>query len=102
MQATGAGYERHVSGGGRQAVQHPALRWVNVMLGNVKMAMNASYHGIKHGKYGARYLAEFAYRFNRRHDLAALPLRLLYAAVATAAHPLRVIRQPQTAHVIEG
>ena len=39
------------------------------MLGNVKMALNATYHGIKHSKYGARYLAEFAYRFNRRFDL---------------------------------
>lgn len=102
VQAVGAGHERHVTGGGRQAAQHPALRWVNVMLGNVKMALNATYHGIKHGKYGARYLAEFAYRFNRRHDLAALPQRLLRAAIATPPQPLRIIRQPQTPPVIGG
>lgn len=72
------------------------------MLGNVKMALNATYHGIKHNKYGARYLAEFAYRFNRRHDLAALPQRLLHAAVATAPQPLRIIRQPERLHAIWG
>ena len=100
--SVGASHERHVTGGGRQAAQHPALRCVNVMLGNVKMALNATYHGIKHNKYGARYLAEFAYRFNRRHDLAALPQRLLHAAVATAPQPLRIIRQPERLHAIWG
>ena len=39
-------------------------------------------------KYAARYLAEFQYRFNRRYDLAALPQRLLRAAVAALPRPV--------------
>ncbi|QTD45974.1 IS1595 family transposase [Ottowia testudinis] len=98
----GASHERHVTGGGRQAAQLPAFKWVNTMLGNVKMALAATYHGIKHSKYGARYLAEFAYRFNRRHDLAALPMRLLRAAATTKPQPMRIIRTPERVPAIWG
>ncbi|MDO8250142.1 MAG: IS1595 family transposase, partial [Rhodoferax sp.] len=38
------------------------------------------------------YLAEFAYRFNRRFDLAAMLPRLLRAAAVTKPHPLTVLR----------
>jgi hypothetical protein len=37
-------------------------------------------------------LAEFAYRFNRRFDMAVMLSRLLQAAVTTAPQPLRTIR----------
>jgi transposase-like protein len=87
-----AGHERHVVGGGRQSVQRPEFRWVNTMLGNLKTSLNGTYHSIDHAKYGARYLAEFAYRFNRRFDLAAMVPRLLRAAVTTKPHPLTVLR----------
>ena len=87
-----AGHERHVVGGGRQSVQRPEFRWVNTILGNLKTSLNGTYHSIDHAKYGARYLAEFAYRFNRRFDLAAMVPRLLRAAVTTKPHPLTVLR----------
>ena len=68
--ALGATHERHVTGGGRQAAQKPQLRWVNTMLGNLKTALAGTDHSFNHTKYAARYLAEFACRFNRRFDLA--------------------------------
>lgn len=71
----GASHERHVTGSGRTAVQMPAFKWVNTMLGNLKTSLNGTYHSIKHKKYASRYLAEFTYRFNRRHDLASMPAR---------------------------
>ena len=89
---TGATHERHVTGGGRQAAQTLQLRWVNTMLGNLKTALAGTYHSFDHAKYGARYLAEFAYRFNRRFDLAAMLPRLLRAAAQTRPLPLRVLR----------
>lgn len=88
----GATHERHVTGGGRKAAQHPQFRWVNVMLGNLKTALNGTYHSIKHQKYAARYLAEFCYRFNRRFDLPAMIPRLLRAAVLSPPRPMRVSR----------
>ena len=89
---TAAAHERHVVGGGRQAVQRPEFRWVNTLLGNLKTALSGTYHAIDHAKYAHRYLAEFAYRFNRRFDLAAMVPRLLRAAVTTKPHPLCVLR----------
>ena len=62
------------------------------MLGNLKTALAGTYHSFDHAKYGALYLAEFAYRFNRRFDLAAMLPRLLRAAAQTRPLSLRVLR----------
>lgn len=92
VKEVGATHERHVTGSGRQAAQRPEFRWVNTMLGNLKMSLAGTYHSFDHAKYGARYLAEFAYRFNRRFDLAAMLPRLLRAAVTTKPLPLATLR----------
>lgn len=92
---TGATHERHVVGHGRQAVQRKEFRWVNTMLGNLKTSLNGTYHAIKHAKYADRYLAEFAYRFNRRFDLAAMVPRLLRATVTTKPQPLSLLRMSE-------
>jgi hypothetical protein len=34
-----------------------AFRWVNTMVGNLKMALRGTYHSIDHAKYADRYLA---------------------------------------------
>jgi transposase-like protein len=95
---TAASHERHVVGGGRDAVKRPEFRWVNTMLGNLKMALRGTYHSIDHAKYADRYLAEFAYRFNRRFDLAAMVPRLITAVAQTKPHPLSVLRLSEAGH----
>mgnify|MGYP003603057991 FL=1 len=87
-----ATHERYVTGGGRQGAQTPQLHWVNTVLGNLKTSLVGTYNAFKHAKYGARYLAEFAYRFNRRFDLPGMLPKLLKVAVTTAALPLKAIR----------
>ena len=72
-----------VTGSGRHAAQMPAF---------VKMALSGTYHSVAYAKYAARYLAEFAYRFNRRFDLAAMLPRLLRAACVTKPLPLKTLR----------
>ncbi|MDR0275480.1 MAG: IS1595 family transposase [Burkholderiaceae bacterium] len=89
--AAGAEHERHVTGGGRQGAQTPQLHWVNTMLGNLKRSMAGTYHAFDHAKYAKRYLAEFAYRFNRRFDLATMVPRLLRALVTIKPLPLQVL-----------
>ena len=42
-------------------------------------------------KHAQRYLASFAWRFNRRYQLDSLTERLAYACARTAPHPYRVI-----------
>lgn len=88
----GAVHERHVTGGGRQGAQTPQLHWVNTLLGNLKTSMAGTLHAFKHAKYAQRYLGEFAYRFNRRFDMAAMLPGLLRAMVATRPLPMTVLR----------
>lgn len=56
------------------------LKWVNILTSNLKRFLLATYHGI-HPKYRRAYLAEFAYRFNRRYWPYQAFDRLLYACI---------------------
>jgi transposase-like protein len=67
------------------------LNWVDTMLGNVKNAIRGTYHAIR-PKHLPRYLAEFAYRFNRRYDLASMLARLATAAAQTPPMPYRLVK----------
>ena len=62
------------------------------MLGNLKTAFAGTYHAFDYAKYAHRYLAEFAYPFNRRYDLAAMVLRLIATAVLTKPPSTRYLR----------
>jgi len=76
----------------RKPSELPEFRWINTVLGNLKTSLSGCHHALGFRKYAARYLAAFAYRFNRRFDLAALPARLLVAAASCAPQPMRIIR----------
>lgn len=90
-----ATHERHITGGGRQGAQTPQLHWVNTLLGNLKTSMAGTLHAFRHAKYAQRYLAEFAYRFNRRFDLPAMLPRLLRALASSGPLPLRALRMSE-------
>jgi len=77
---------------GRKPKDLPEFQWINTVLGNLKTSLSGSYHAFDFGKYAARYLAAFAYRFNRRFDLKSLQTRLLVAAVGCGPHPQRLLR----------
>jgi hypothetical protein len=81
--------------GGRKPNDLPEFKWINTVLGNLKTSLSGSYHAFAFRKYGARYLAAFTYRFNRRFDLQTLPARLLAAAAGCAPRPLRSTRQAE-------
>jgi ribosomal protein L37AE/L43A len=77
----GLEHERILTGGGKTSVKLPQFNAVNTLLGNLKSAINGTYHAFDFAKYAHRYLAEFQYRFNRRFDLRSLFKRLLVALV---------------------
>ena len=56
------------------------LKWVNILTSNLKRFLLSTYHGV-FPKYRDAYLAEFAYRFNRRYWPEQAFDRLLYACV---------------------
>ncbi|MGH8111139.1 MAG: IS1595 family transposase [Rhodanobacteraceae bacterium] len=78
--------------GGRAATEVKGARWVNTVLSNVKRALDGVYHALKQGRYARRYLAEAAYRFNRRFRLAAMLPRLIRAMAVCEPCPERVLR----------
>lgn len=65
--------------GGRAATEVRGARWVNIVLSNLKRSISGSYHAIRQAKYARHYLAEAAYRFNRRFRLHELIPRLARA-----------------------
>jgi transposase-like protein len=92
--ASGAAHAAIITGGGtgRAAAQHPEFKRVNTVLGNLKTAINGTYHAFDFRQYADRYLSEIQYRFNRRFDLGTLLKRLLRAAATTSPWPEHAIR----------
>lgn len=90
VKKAGCHHEFHVAVSGKYTVHHPAFKWVNTILGNVKNSMKGTYHGFR-SKHIPRYLAEFQYRFNRRFDLPSMVPRLVYIATRTPPMPARLL-----------
>ena len=91
VQRAGCFHQPFVTGGGPTSAQHPALSWVNTILGNIKRSLHGSYHHIS-SKHLQRNLAEFSYRFNRRFSLHEMSPRLAYVALRTPPMPNRVLK----------
>lgn len=68
------------------------MRWGNIVLGNVKHALDGTYHAFRFAKYAERYVGEAAWRFNRRFRLKALVRRAVVAAARCPAWPERKLR----------
>ena len=78
--------------GQRRPRELPQFKWVTTVLGNLKTMPSGAYKAVAYGKYANRYLGAFAYRFNRRFDLADLVVRLIVDVSRGKAAPERVIR----------
>lgn len=78
--------------GQRKPRAMPQFKWVNTVLGNLKAMLSGAYKSFGCAKYADRYLGAFAYRFNRRFDLAGLVVRPIVDVSRGKAAPERVIR----------
>jgi hypothetical protein len=83
--------------GQRKPRDLPQFKWVNTVLGNLKTMLSGAYKAFKYGKYATRYLGAFAYRFNRRFDLAGLIPHLIVDVCRAKAKPERLIRHAELA-----
>jgi ISXO2-like transposase domain len=68
-----------VVGSNQEIVDH-WLPWVHKFISNAKSWIVGTHHGVE-AKYLSQYLAEYTFRFNRRHDPASLFFRALGACV---------------------
>ena len=78
-----------------EAKRSTTFQWLNTILGNVKTGSNGTYHTFNFNKYSDHYLAEIAYRFNRRFNQKTLPQRLLIAGLACPLFPDRLLRSTE-------
>jgi hypothetical protein len=76
----------------------PQLKWVNIVLGNLKTMINGAHKSFKFRKYASQYLGAFAYRFNRRVNLRALMHNLLRHAATGSPTREGQIRAMAEAH----
>ena len=84
-------HERHVTGTDRPSARHPAFRWANTMLANIKNSLIATHRAVA-AKHLPRYLGAFAWRFNRRFVLRTIHQRLAVAAATTPPMPYRLLK----------
>ncbi len=82
---TGVDVDYRVVGTDKEILDH-WLPWVHKFIGNAKVWLLGTHHGVE-SKYLAQYLAEYTFRFNRRHDPNSLFSRALFACVV--ANPAR-------------
>ena len=76
--------------GDRQAARWAPFTWVNTTLGNIKAAITGTYRQLSPA-HAPRYLASFAWRFNRRFQLDSMLLRLVHSAARTQPLPYRLL-----------
>jgi hypothetical protein len=79
-----------VTGSGRQAARWAPFKWVNTTLGNIKAAITGTYRQLSPA-HAPRYLASFAWRFNRRFQLDSMILRLVHSAARSQPLPYRLL-----------
>lgn len=79
---------------GNKPLQDSTFKWVNTVLGNVKCALVGTYRALS-PKHVPRYLASFAYRFNRRFNLPDLFTRLAWVALRTPPMPYRLLKMAE-------
>ena len=84
-----AGSHRAIrTGSGRQAARMAPFKWVNTTLGNIKSAITGTYRKLG-PDHAERYLASFAWRYNRRFQLQAMIPRFVHSAARTQPIPYR-------------
>jgi hypothetical protein len=66
--------------GSNQEIVDQWLPWVHKFISNAKSWIVGTHHGVE-AKYLSQYLAEYTFRFNRRHDPDTLFFRALGACV---------------------
>lgn len=76
---TGVDVDYRVVGTDKEILDH-WLPWVHKFISNAKVWLLGTHHGVE-SKYLGQYLAEYTYRFNRRHDPDSLFSRALTACV---------------------
>ena len=85
-----AGHDHRATrtGSGRKAARVAPFKWVDTTLGNIKSAITGTCRKLG-PDHAERYLASFAWRYNRRYQLQTMILRFLHSAARTQPIPYK-------------
>ncbi len=78
------------TGSGRADVRMAPFKWVNTTLGNIKSAITGTCRKLG-PDHAERYLASFAWRYNRHYQLQFVIPRFLHSAARTQPIPYRAL-----------
>ena len=78
------------TGSGPGAARVASFKWVNTTLGNIKSAITGTYRKIG-PDHAERYLASFAWRYNRSYHLQTMIPRFVHSAARTSPMPYRTL-----------
>ena len=83
-----AGHDHRATrtGSGRKAARMASIKWVNTTLGNIKSAITGTYRKLG-PDHTERYLASFAWRYNRCYQPQTMIPRFLHSATRTQPIP---------------
>ena len=79
-----------LTGSGPKAGRAASFKWVNTTLGNIKSAITGTYRKLG-PEHAERYLASFAWRYNRRYQLQSMIPRFVHSAARTNPVPYRTL-----------
>lgn len=86
-----AGYRHEVQVVGKGYEPGEVLPYFHVAVGNLRAFLLGTYHGRPEPQHLQAYLDEFAFRYNRRHNLQAAFQTLLGLVPRVGAHPYATI-----------
>ena len=78
------------TGSGRHGARMAPFKWVNTTLGNIKSAITGTYRKLG-PDHAQRYLASFAWRYNRRYQLNTMIPPFVHSAARTQPIPYRAL-----------
>ena len=78
------------TGSGPTAARVASFKWVNTTLGNIKTAIAGTYRKIG-PDHAERYLASFAWRYNRRYQLQTMIPHFVHSAARTDPMPYQIL-----------
>ena len=78
------------TGSGPKAGRAASFKWINTALSNIKCAITGTYRKIG-PNHAERYLASFAWRYNRRYQLQTMIPRFVHSAACKIRSHLTAI-----------
>ena len=84
-----------VETGGRHPTDLPEFRWMNILLGNMKISFSSTFHAFKLFKYAKRYLEGVCCLFHRSLDMATVTERIINALGVCMPCPERALRSAE-------